>query len=492
MDSCPGLQHFAASGGRSNGGNGGLGIKAMAIYKLSETRINKLIRQGKKGKYGDGGNLWLEVFDVDVASFFLRWKDRITKKDRSLSYGPWHITDLEEAREKARADRRLLRDGKDPKAERDQRILDDQIARGLARTVRQVIDEYDRDIVSHNARNTQIGSRRQLARINRLIGDMPIAKVNKQIIIDDVLKKDDLWVKKNPTAVATQGELIAIFELAIHKGYVPTGYNPALWAHLKRALPKRNRVHKTKHHPGVPYKKMGEFMQELRDYHYRGFLQCYQGRPPNALCLELIALTGCRPGEARLALWKEFNFDEMVWTVPIEHLKMGHTYDDDEGLRRPITKAMLAVLEQAKQIAYPKDSSKWMDGHKRGPIFPRARHTPDCSSDALVFPNSVNEPYGEALLARFMRDHLSKWNPAVPHGFRTSLKDWWKANGFHMDWWEIQVDHRGDTLKKTYGKDDLLEQRRGKMELWGEYCSQPAPEPKVGRVLKLSDKRRTA
>lgn len=65
-----------------------------------------------------------------------------------------------------------------------------------------------------------------------------------------------------------------------------------------------------------------------------------------------------------------------------------------------------------------------------------------------------------------MRQQFSKWRPAVPHGFRTSLKDWWKTNGFPMDWWEIQVDHRGDTLDQSYGEDDLLEQRRGKMELW--------------------------
>jgi hypothetical protein len=153
---------------------------------------------------------------------------------------------------------------------------------------------------------------------------------------------------------------------------------------------------------------------------------------------------------------------------------------------------MLAVLEQAKQIAYPKDSSKWMDGHKRGPIFPRARHAPDCSPDALVFPNSVNEPYADGLIARFMRAQMSKWSPpAVPHGFRTSLKNWWKANAFPMEWWEIQVDHRGDKLDKAYdGVDDMLEQRRGKMELWGKHCSTPAPEPKAGEVFKLADKKR--
>jgi hypothetical protein len=174
---------------------------------------------------------------------------------------------------------------------------------------------------------------------------------------------------------------------------------------------------------------------------------------------------------------------------------MGHSYNKDEGKRVPITKPMLALLEHAKQIAYPKIQST---GHspglkqKRPQIFPRARHVADCSPDALVFPNSVNEPYNEAMLARFMRQQMSKWRPARPHGFRTSLKDFWKANEFPMEWWDIQVDHRGDTLKKSYGKDDMLEQRLGPMELYGEYCSKPAPTPKPSEVLKFLKKRRSA
>src|SRR5215471_10041846 len=158
----------------------------MAMYKLSSTKINKLIRQGKKGKYGDGGNLWLEVAGVDVAFWLFRWKDRVTKKDRSISYGPWHITNLEAARKLAEADRRLLWAGNtDPKQERDARELDEQIKLGLAKTVRQVVDEFTTNIIEHNALNTQIGTKRRMRIVNRNIGDRPFAKVTRQTILDD-------------------------------------------------------------------------------------------------------------------------------------------------------------------------------------------------------------------------------------------------------------------------------------------------------------------
>jgi hypothetical protein len=37
-----------------------------------------------------------------------------------------------------------------------------------------------------------------------------------------------------------------------------------------------------------------------------------------------------------------------------------------------------------------------------------------------------------------------------------------------------------------------LERRRVMMELYDEYSSKPVPEPKAGKVFKLSDKRRSA
>jgi integrase len=469
----------------------------MAIHKLNATRIARL---NKNGAYGDGNNLWLQVRNNGASKVWIfRWKDRITKKDRVMGLGPLRFISLDEARAVAASHCRELWEGKNPKQERDARKLDEQIAQGLARTVRQVIEEYDEKIVALNARNTQISVRRAFRIINRKIGDMPIAKLNRQIILDELLLKKprdgadnsdaELWTKKYPTAQRLQGVLAQVCGFAIDKGWIPNGYNPALFEHLKRSLPNPNRVHRTKHREGVPYQKMHQFMKELRAYRYRGYLQCYQGRPPITLCLELIALTGCRPGEARRAQWKEFDFDNMIWNVPPEHLKMGHIHGATK--RVPITEPMRRLLEHAKQTAYPKDSSKFhTSDQKRGPIFPRARHVPDCSPDALVFPNSVNEPFNAVMLARHMRAQMSKWLPAKPHGFRSSLKDWWVANEFPIEWWEIQVDHRGEKLKRRYGHDDQLEQRRGKMELWGEYCSKPAPEPQAGEVVKLSDKRK--
>jgi integrase len=459
----------------------------MAIHKLSATRIAKLT---KNGAYGDGNNLWLQIRNNGASKLWIfRWKDRVTKRDRVISIGPLRFIGVDEARATAANYCRMLWEHKDPKKERDNRILDQQIKEGKARTVRQVIEEYYDSKVAHRALNTRRGARRYLNMVNRAIGDMPIMHVDRHVWFNK-LNFVELWVSKNPTAMNVLSQLKQVFELAIEQGYY-TDLNPATWDRVKASLPKAREVHRTKHHDALPYKQIGRFMEKLRAYRYRGFLKRYESRPPITLLLELMILSGCRPGEARQAQWKEFDFETMIWTVPPEHLKMGRVHGQAKQV--PITKPMLAVLEEAKKIAYPKiQSPTHSPGSKkeRPKIFPRARHTPDQSPDAWVFPNSTNNPYAEALIARFVRVTM-KQARARPHGFRSTLRDWMRAETTFDDvLWQIQADHRGDKLNRTYGHHNLLDQRRRMMELWGEYCSKPAPEPKAGEVFKLTDKKR--
>jgi integrase len=48
----------------------------------------------------------------------------------------------------------------------------------------------------------------------------------------------------------------------------------------------------------------------------------YSGQPTTCLALQLSAFLFVRPGELRLARWKEVDFEKVVWTVPAETMKM--------------------------------------------------------------------------------------------------------------------------------------------------------------------------
>jgi integrase len=502
----------------------------MAIHKLSAARIAKLT---KNGMYGDGGNLWLSVTNDGAGkSWVFRWTQPGTRKDRNIGFGPLHTVDLDQARELAKANRLLLLEGKDPKAYRDDQRLDAAIALGRAKTVEQVADEYWDAKIARKSLSYRRATHIILRDFVRTpIGTMPIQKVDRGVVLEKT-GLQEAWATKHVTAKMAHLHLRRIFELAIAKGYY-RGENPASWDHLKHTLPSRGDVHQVKHYASLPLKDVGRFMEKLRAHRFRVELggEVYQraaesvrsvfeelsglsaraaaeelnrrgirtatgvkwrgmnvyrmrhrlgrefpnlkfpnlkieDRPTVGFCAEFAILSGVREGEALLARWKEIDIPHMVWHVPPEHRKTGSRTRAVRSI--PITKPMLAVLEEMQ--------SRRKNQSDEAVIFPAARGA------AIYGPN----------LGRYLRETIA-WEPkATLHGFRSTLRDWCRANRFPNEYWEITVDHAiGDRTSQSYGHDQLIEQRRDMMEKWGEFCSRPAPEPQAGEVVvKLAERRR--
>jgi hypothetical protein len=77
--------------------------------RLSQTRANKLT---KPGRYGDGGGLYLQITKEQSRSWVFRYERNGV--ERWMGLGPARDFSLEDARDKARAARKLLWQGIDP------------------------------------------------------------------------------------------------------------------------------------------------------------------------------------------------------------------------------------------------------------------------------------------------------------------------------------------------------------------------------------------
>jgi integrase len=432
--------------------------------KLSASKIAKL---KKRGEYGDGGNLWIAVNQAGSRqrSWVFRWTDRVTGKQRRIGLGSLRTVSINQARELALHYRQKLLEGKDPRAEHDAAKLDILIARKLIKTVGQVANEwFDKKIAKKS-----LGYRRKIENqlnkyVHPTIGDWPIKKVDTNTILETV-GLGELWEQVNPTAKDVQQYLDRIFQYAIRRKYC--NGNPASWDVLQDLLPAREDVYQREPRPSLSHKDVGRFLQVLRSYEDRSDRKT--GRTTITYLLEFVVLTGVRISEVILAQWKEFDFASMTWNVPPEHRKHGRR----KGKVRPvpITKSMMAVLDDMQQRRI------------------------DLSPDGLVFPSSrTGETIKTSTPAVFISNIL-KWETKItPHGFRSTLRDWIRAETNFKDvLWKAQVDHQlgdGTATDEAYGRDLLLEQRRSMMEMYDEYCSRPRPEPKVGTVIKL--KRRPA
>jgi integrase len=154
----------------------------------------------------------------------------------------------------------------------------------------------------------------------------------------------------------------------------------------------------------------------------------------------------------------------MVWTVA--HVKKIRNRPRKPH-QVPITPPILAVLEELQ-----------------------ARRT-DPSPDAPILPKDDGTTRHYSTLATWIRDTL-KWEPHVDaHGFRSTLRDWCRANRFQDELWNFQVNQaQGNAVSQAYGHDTMIEQRRDMMTKWGEYCSTPPAEPQSIDVINLAERRR--
>lgn len=149
-------------------------------------------------------------------------------------------------------------------------------------------------------------------------------------------------------------------------------------------------------------------------------------------------LTAARSGEVRGATWDEIDLAYDVWTIPRTRMKAGSEH------RVPLSSAAMKVLADARQIA---------------------DHT------GLLFPSVTGKTMSDATLSKLLKEnHVG----AVPHGFRSSFRDWAaEKTGYHRDVIEAALAHRvANKVEAAYLRTDLLEKRRELMQEWADYLRQ--------------------
>ncbi len=111
------------------------------------------------------------------------------------------------------------------------------------------------------------------------------------------------------------------------------------------------------------------------------------------LAFEFLVLTAARSGEVRLAAWDEIDLVASVWTIPATRMKAKREH------RVPLSSRAVEILQEAKRLGGSASS--------------------ECAD--LVFPSQRGNPISSAKLSALVRE---LGIAAVPHGFRSSFRDW--------------------------------------------------------------------
>ncbi|MCY4355080.1 MAG: tyrosine-type recombinase/integrase [Truepera sp.] len=380
------------------------------------------VRTAPPGFYCDGQGLNLRV-DPSGAR---RWVQRlvIRGKPRTLGLGGYPLVSLKEAREKALANRKLARAGGDPLAEKRR-------AQGIptfAEAATKVIELHRSSWSSTRSAAQWQASLRDY--VLPQIGTRQVDQITTADVMEVLLP---IWSDKPETARRVRQRISTIMKWVITQGYRLD--NPAGEA-IGAALPKQNGI-KT-HHRALPHPEVAKAIAAIQDS---------DAYPATKLCFEFIVLTACRSGEVRHATWNEINLDTATWTVPPERMKAKREH------RVPLPGRAIEILLEAQLLSNAKGSS---NGEER-------TNTP-----GLVFPSPTGRPLSDNTISKLLRDLKI---PAVPHGFRSSFRDWAaECTNTPREVMEAALAHIiKDKAEAAYARSDLLDRRRSLMNQWADY-----------------------
>jgi integrase len=476
--------------------------------------IRKLIREGKDGVYYDGEGLELRLRNNAADQYFsLRYIDPTTGKRRKIGLGPLHSLPLGAAQEKAAKYRKLLLDDKDPHIERANERYEQVRVRSVTKTVNEVIDLFvENTLVGLTTPRYFKNTVARLAMVRRSIGEMPIEKVTPLILHEKV---GDICVGRGPDhksifktvgmgklwKMRASGEefqrlVEALFEYAISFEFYHKP-NPA----TRTRLGLKETLHQVQHRKPVSVQNLPLVIDALRTYRYSHYFHKLRKagvRPPVVMAIEFSARAGgVRMGEVRQAQWKEIDLERKLWTVPAKHRKMKLKYQLDPRYTHevPLAPGMIAILDQVKADGY------------------------DTSPDAPIFASMGKDGIFDAsVISNFIRKHLRPYIRKAygvdidfhAHGFRSSSRNWWRANEYSTPLWKLQVGQRpggrddldersaikggSSKVDNSYGHDQLTEKRRPYMMKWDKLCSSytPTPASKVADFTDYRKKRRAA
>ncbi|WP_112875153.1 tyrosine-type recombinase/integrase [Paracoccus endophyticus] len=381
------------------------------------------------GKYHDGGGLGLLLRVEPTGS--KRWVQRLTigHRRREIGLGSPPVVTLAMAREAALANARLARDGVDPVGERRRARETLSFAQAVDRHLSSKLDEFS------NAKHRAQWRSTLDSYAGPVIGALPVA----QIAVADVLRVlQPIWATRTETASRLRGRIEAVLSWATVAGH-RTGDNPARWkGNLDHLLPKPAKIARSGNQPALA----------LADTP-RWFAAVAQRPGAASLALRFAALTAARSGEVRGALWSEIDPEARVWTVPAERMKAGRAH------RVPLTAPALAIIEAARSLPagrapliFPAPSGVALSDMALSAVMRRVHAAATTDGD----PGFVDPRSGR---------------PAVPHGLRSTFRDWAAEGGYERDMAEIALAHTvGSAVERAYRRSDMLERRRSMMSAW--------------------------
>ena len=370
------------------------------------------VRSAPPGRHADGNGLYLFVQSTGTRSWVQRLV--IRGRRRELGLGAAGLVTLAEAREQAHANRKLARSGGDPLSEKRRAEGVPTFAEAAGCVLEQKRGGW------RGRWHAQNWIRSMERYVFPHIGGRPVSDVNTADVLEILTP---IWHDKAETARAVRQRIRSVLEWAIALDM--RSDNPC--DRVVPVLGAQNDI--VTHRQALPHKDVAAAIETVR--------ASSSPQPAVTLAFEFLVLTAARSGEVRLATWEEIDVAGRVWVVSALRMKAKREH------RVPLCARALEILDAARTLG---------DGK------------------ALVFPMRSGRAMAPSTLPKMLQQHRVA---AVPHGFRSSFRDWAAEKTDHpREVIEAALAHVvQNKVEAAYARSDLFERRRQLMDDWANYLA---------------------
>ncbi len=396
-----------------------MALTAIFVQKVKHKGRSNPDGKSLPDKHAHANGMYLYV---TASAKYWRYDYQFLGKRKTLAMGVYPLVSLKDAVQKHTEARKLLDDGIDPMA---------------AKLEVQAIESAKQDATFEklatewlNTPNKNRGPRTQqkIARwfqvdVFPFIGAMPIATINAQTVLTQVLRHTEAADTIDKTHRIKQA-CSQVFRFAVVKGLVER--DPL--SDLKEALATKRAV---SHAAITEPTDLGKLLRAINGYH---------GHPTTKGALLLSPLVFVRPGELRHAEWAEIDLQAREWRIPASKMKMNKDH------MVPLASQAIELLEGLQALTghgryvFP---STWKNDR------PMSENTINSALTELGYGSGIHTGHGFRATARTIMDEvLGERVALIEHQLAHAVKD---ANG------------------TAYNRTSHLPARRLMMQRWADY-----------------------
>jgi integrase len=388
---------------------------------LSDAAIRAAKAGSTQFKLFDEGGLFLIVRPSGGKLWRLKYRHQ--GKELQLSIGRYPDVGLKEARERRDQARKQIAAGANPAFEKKRAAIAASIS--AANTFKAVAEEFIAKREREGVKDiTTVKARWLLALLESGVGERPIAEIEPYELLA-VLKRIELSGRHE-----TAKRLLAFAGRVFRYAVATARAQRNVAADLQGALI----VPKAKHHAAIiDPKGVGALMRAIDGF---------EGHPMTLWALRLAPHVFVRPGELRMAEWKEIDLDAAIWRIPGSRMKMSREHVV------PLSTQAVAILREAAELT---GGGRFVFPSVRTPLRPMSENTLNAALRRLGYTGEEMTSHGFRSTASTLLNESGKWSRdaierALAHGDSDSVRAAYHR-GAHWDervrmaqWWSDYLD----------------------------------------------------